>query len=260
MKTSKDVVDHGEVRKCKSSRESSLYSRQVNYINHTLTHRCQSYCLIEYKHPQLFDPTIYSATDPNRFVSNGIEMISICEKKCRMKFGIALKFDPSGENNLTEGMPHQMAGTIKFDGNQQPKYFARRNHPRLVQRATASMYWGANTDIQRLLMSSLGEYLIKHMGKDVFPKFLFYLDVLKVRGLEQYSGLITTNDYITGYTYKGGKNSVVWGDTMEDMLDAYIKSGKEGNLRSLVATIMNDVLKNRVCPDLKLVLLYVVVI
>ena len=43
IQTSKDVIDHGDARKCKSSRRSSLYSRQVNYINHTLTHRCQAY-------------------------------------------------------------------------------------------------------------------------------------------------------------------------------------------------------------------------
>ena len=94
-------------------------------------------------------------------------------------------------------MPHQMSGCVKFDGNQQPKYVKGRNHPRLVQMATSSMYWGANTDLQSLLMSSIGEYLIKHMGKYMFPKFIFYLDVLKTRGLEQYSGLNTIINYIT---------------------------------------------------------------
>ena len=168
-------------------------------------------------------------------------MISICEKKYRIKFGIALKFYPSGEMNLAEDIPHQMLGRVQFDGNQQPKYVTRGNNPRLVQRATCSMYWGANTHIQRLLMSSIGEYLIKCMEKDVFPKFIFYLDLLKARGLEQYSRLNTIIDYITGYTCKGRENPVVWDDTMEDMVDAYIKSGKEGNLRSLVATIMNNV-------------------
>ena len=91
----------------------------MNYINHTLTHRYQVYCLRDFKHPQKFDPNKHQATDPNRFVSNGVEMINICEKKCRMKFGTALKYDPSSENNLTEGMPHQISGCVKFDGNQQ---------------------------------------------------------------------------------------------------------------------------------------------
>ena len=90
-----------------------------------------------------------------------------------MKFGIALKYDPSSENNLTA---HQISGCVKFDGNQQPKYFTRRNHPRLVQRATASMYWGANSYIQRLLMSQIGEYLIKYMGgRMYFLSFYFTL-------------------------------------------------------------------------------------
>ena len=80
-----------------------------------------------------------------------------------------------------------MSGYVKFDGNQQLKCFARCNHPRLAQRAISSMYWGANSDIQRLLISKIGEYLIKRMGNGVFPKFIFYLDILKARGLEQYS-------------------------------------------------------------------------
>ena len=63
------------------------------------------------------------------------------KKKCRINFGITLKFDLSRESNLTEGMPHQMSeGEVKFDGNQQPKRFVRCNHPRLVQRDIASMY------------------------------------------------------------------------------------------------------------------------
>ena len=54
-------------------------------------------------------------------------------------------------------------------------------------------------------MSSIGGYFIKNMGKDVFPKFIFYLNLLKARGLEQYSGLDTIIDYITGYKYKDGE-------------------------------------------------------
>ena len=58
-------------------------------------------------------------------------------------------------------------------------------------------------------------------------KFLFYLDLLKARGLEYYSGLNTIVDCITGYTCKGGENLFFWGDNMENMLDTYIKSGKD---------------------------------
>ena len=47
---------------------------------------------------------------------------------------------------------------------------------------------------------------------------------------------------------------------MEDMLDAYIKSDKDGNLRSLVATIMNDVSNKQSGSRSQSVSLYVVVI
>ena len=50
-------------------------------------------------------------------------------------------------------------------------------------------------------------------------------------------------DYMTGYTCKGSENSVGWGDNMDDMLDTYIQSVKDGNLRSAVATIMYNVSK-----------------
>ena len=45
-------------------------------------------------------------------------MTSVCDKKCRIKFETALKFDPSQEKQITQGMPHQMAGGVKFYGNQ----------------------------------------------------------------------------------------------------------------------------------------------
>ena len=133
----------------------------------------------------------------------------------------------------------------KFYGNQQPKYFARRNHLRLVQRVASSIYWGANYDIQKLLIPQIGECLIKYIGEDIFPKFLFYLDLLKVCGLEQYSILNTIIDYITGYTCKRGDNSVIWGDNMTYMLDTYIDKGNDGNVRSLVATLMNNMSKQQ---------------
>ena len=81
------------------------------------------------------------------------------------------------------------------------------------------------------------------------PKFIFYLDLLKCRGFEQYSGINTIIDYITGYTCKGGENSVVRGDSINEMLDASIdKDNEDGHLKSLVATIMNAVSKQHSIP------------
>ena len=56
-------------------------------------------------------------------------MVSSSKNECMMKFGIALKFDSSSEKNLTAGIKKQTIGSVEFDGNQQSKYVARRNHP-----------------------------------------------------------------------------------------------------------------------------------
>ena len=166
-----------------------------------------------------------------------------------MKFGTAKKYDPTGEGNLTEGIPPQIRGKVVCDGNQQPKYTARRNHPRVIHRASCSLYYGANSDIQRLLISNLGEHIIKALGKDHYPKFLFYLDMLKSKGFERYSGLDLIIYYLTSYTCKGGENSVVWGKSIQAMLESYVDDGNEdANLRSLVATVMNSVSKQKSAP------------
>ena len=121
-----------------------------------------------------------------------------------------------------------------------------------MQTATASMYKCTNYDINRLLMKQTGEYLVKCTREDIFPKFIFYLDLSKVRGVEKNYGLNIIFDYITWYTCKGGDSSVVWGDIIKWMLDTYIDTGnQDGNLRSLVATIMNNVSKQHAVSRLE---------
>ena len=73
-----------------------------------------------------------------------------------MGFGIALEYETTapGENNLTRGMPPRKRGGMEFDKNGQPKYFATRNHPRLLQGPHGSAYFGANNDTQILLYGS----------------------------------------------------------------------------------------------------------
>ena len=126
-----------------------------------------------------------------------------------MKFGTAKKYDPTGEGNLTEGILPQTKGKVICDGNQQKKYTARRNHPRVIPRASCSLYYGANLDIQRLLVGNLGKHIIKVLGKDHCLTFLFYLSLLKCKGFEQYSRLNLSICYLASYTCKGGENSVV---------------------------------------------------
>ena len=94
------------------------------------------------------------------------------------------------------------------DGNQHPKYTAMRNNPRGIQRDSCSLYHGENSDIHRLIVSNLGEHIIKAIGKYHYPKFLFYLDLLKLKVFEQYSGLDLIICYLTSCMCKGGK--IMW--------------------------------------------------
>ena len=77
------------------------------------------------------------------------------------------------------------------------------------------------------------------MRKDIRPKFIFYLDLLKYRGFEKYSGTSTIINYITGYTCKGGENTVIWGDSMKSMLDDYVDKGNN-NRKTIVSGSYNN--------------------
>ena len=85
------------------------------------------------------------------------------------------KYDPSGEGNLTESRPPQVRGKVICDSNQQPKYTARRNHPRVIQRASCSLYYGANSDIQRHLISNLGDQSYEPNDEMLNMKLIFLI-------------------------------------------------------------------------------------
>ena len=73
-------------------------------------------------------------------------------KKCRMNFGTFLEYDASGENNKTRGKVREHSPNIQFDGNGQPRYFGRRNHPRVLQEPYSFPYYGANNYLQKFLV------------------------------------------------------------------------------------------------------------
>ena len=87
MQSSVDVISKHEIRKVKCCKETDLFDRQVNMVNHVLTHKCSSYCLKEKKIAMLFDPSKHREDDTNRFTANNRQMINIIEYICRMKFG-----------------------------------------------------------------------------------------------------------------------------------------------------------------------------
>ena len=75
--------------------------------------------------------------------------------ECRMKFEKFCIFDKSGKNNLTRGITIRLYGSIICDINEQPRYHARRNHPRILQQPHSFLYYVDNNDTQRLLSNKL---------------------------------------------------------------------------------------------------------
>ena len=96
MQCIQDDFGHGELRKCKYCRESSLSSRQVDYINQFLIYRCQYCCLRDTNIPVIFYSTQDQDDNPNTSRSEGREMIIIVQRKYRMNYGLALRYDPLG--------------------------------------------------------------------------------------------------------------------------------------------------------------------
>ena len=75
-------------------------------------------------------------------------MAIVEQEICRIKFVELLKYDPSGERNLTRGKPPQIRPSNNFDNNGSPKYVARRNHPKLVQQSYSCMFLVLTTTLK----------------------------------------------------------------------------------------------------------------
>ena len=74
-----------------------------------------------------------------------------------MGYRIAMKYEPSGENNLTKGIEPQNKLTLDFDRNGSVRYITRRNHPRVLQQPYSFPWWNANNNTQILLVNTNGE-------------------------------------------------------------------------------------------------------
>ena len=135
IQSSKNVVEKKELKKPKYHQENKLFERSVNIDNHARTHKCSGYCLKSKTFRQKFDPNKHlDIKKEDKYTNkNGDEMVKTVIQECRMRFGQALKYDPSGEKNITRGIPKQMNPAIVFDNNGQPRYLAHRNHPRILQ-------------------------------------------------------------------------------------------------------------------------------
>ena len=139
MLSARDILDRGELKKPKWERETDLFHRRVNVDNHCRCHCCSDYCLKYKKVATAYDEAKHkdvpeNETWINKATNTKMVSVKVCEG-CRFKFGMPLKYDPSGESNLTRGIPRQVDPIVSPDDNGMMQYNARRNHPRIVQSA-----------------------------------------------------------------------------------------------------------------------------
>jgi hypothetical protein len=157
MLSSNDVLDRRELKHLKIHRENDSLSRRINITNHCLTHKCSRYCWKEKCTAEHYDASKHSEEqlEKDSFIDDkGNTMIRIVTHECRMGFGYALKHDYSGEKNLTGGATFLSKPLIEFDRNQMPKFVPRRNHPRVINHPHLALYFGANNDLQPILINA----------------------------------------------------------------------------------------------------------
>ena len=244
MLSSINVLDSAELKKLKINREENLLNRAINYINHCGTHKCSKYChLVALRNVKYNKNKHKDVKEDDIFSKDGDMFARIKVIECRMKFGKLRIFDKSGENNLTRGIAIRSYGSIICDINGQPRFHARRNHPRILQQPHTFLYYGGNNDTQRLLSNRTGYETCKEKGIN-YENFLIQLNIHGCVGFEQYTASHLIENYICKYTTKGGSNSDNWEVSFKSICKDYTDNGNlKKTARSVYAKYMIEIMK-----------------
>ena len=252
MISAKDVLDRKELKMMKFEREDALRKRRVNICNHCGTHRCSGYCLKDKKLTVQFDPdnedhVVVARSTPNRELAEGHGVIKITEQECRMFNTNPIKYDPSGENNLTGSVPFCFEPELSFDKNSCPRFVARRNHPRILEQPHVAEYFGANNDIQHILINASFTRTMEKLDNNFDAYIGYYRNLLALGkgGLEHHSGSNTAIKYMTGYCCKGGSSTQAYNNMLNDVTNAYCERDEnvDKTVRSIIAKHMSELMK-----------------
>ena len=160
-----------------------------------------------------------------------------------MRFGRALYFDNSGEKNIPRGIPPQQNLRIQFDKIGQQHFVCRRNHPCVIQEPYSFDWFGANNDIQPLLINTTGAETIQKIGCKEYEKFTCNLVAAGANGLEHYNGVHIMEEYVTSYSCKGDEYSANWLAAAHAITEEYCSrpDTQEKNIRAIVGANMYEI-------------------
>ena len=248
MQSKSDVLSKKELQKHKFERENDLYDRRVNATNHCFTHSCSNYCWRTQHFEVVYNPEKHVPGKDGCMAvydtSSG-RKAKIAVQTCRMGFGNKLKFPLN--RDYTGGAAPVMKGGVVVDPNGQLKFNAQRNHPRVVQEPVGMFHWGANADMQIMLVNNQSFEVASNEGRD-YPELIKHLHLANLSGLEQFSASHTCMEYTAGYSCKGAKNSEEWNKTFAACLDGVSSKSSDASLRKLFSTFMYTVANSRDVP------------
>ena len=144
---------------------------------------------------------------------------------------------------LTSGFPIRFVSKIICDTNGQPRYYSRRNHPRILAESYSFLYYRGNNDTQRLLSNRTGYKTYMEKSID-YEDFIIKFNIHDCSGFEQYTASHLLEDYVTKYNTKWGLSSDKWIVSSKLIVKDYIDSGNsDKTVRSVYANYMNDIIK-----------------
>ena len=204
--------------------------------NHCFDHSCSDYCWHAEKIDMLYDSKkhsdLSSVDETHRYFKDGKERISFVVYKCRMLFGYKLKYPDCG--NYTGGAERVDQPFVLWDKNGQPKFRAQRNHPRIVQEPVGMFHWGANADLQIMLINSKSYEMAKLKDND-YGETMARLMTVGVGGLEEFTGADIAESYACGYLTKEWKPIKFY----SDMFSAVAKETLEKNPQATQKDVFN---------------------
>jgi hypothetical protein len=255
MQSSKDVRERRELKQPKFKRERDLKERSANFCNHCGSHTCSGYCWKATPRVRPYNQqTDLDVPAEKRFFrtvdGEQREFVRYKDLNCRMHFGAKLKFDASGEGNLTGGKPRSVKPELVHDDNGLPKFTAVRNHPRILQEPYGFNWYNANNDFQFMLKCKCGYDLIAEHGILWYENYANNLVAAGWAGLEHFFGNHIVRRYLTSYQCKGNANSHDFAKTVQDLIERYCsnEANQDKTIRSLMAVCMSEITKGSSVP------------